>query len=183
MPGDAAAGVPVWDRFVRAFHWTLLTSFVVAFASHEDGYGSVHLVSGYVVALLVVARLIWGIVGSHHARFADFVRGPRAVMAYVGELLRSRAKRFLGHNPAGGTMIVVMLALLIVISVTGFLLTTTRFYGDEMMFVIHERVVHVMLICILLHVLGVLWSSRAHRENLVKAMITGRKRPLDQPGR
>ena len=174
-------GVRVWDRFVRVFHWTLLAAFVVAFASHEDGYGSVHLVSGYVVAALVMARLIWGVIGSRYARFAEFVRGPRAVVGYLVGFVNGRARRHLGHNPAGGLMIVVMLALLTAISVTGVLLTTTRFYGDELMFALHEAAVDLMLPCVLLHVVGVLWSSRAHRENLIKAMWTGRKRRLDEP--
>jgi cytochrome b len=178
---EARTWIRVWDRFVRVFHWALLVAFVVAFASHEDGYGALHLVSGYAVTALVGARLIWGFAGSRYARFTEFVRGPNVVLAYLVALVRGQVRRYLGHNPAGGSMIVVMLALLAVVSVIGILLTTTRFYGDELMFDLHEAAVDLMLVCVLLHVAGVLWSSRVHRENLIKAMWTGRKRPLDEP--
>src|SRR6185369_8219848 len=101
----------VWDRFVRAFHWLLVLAFTVAFLS-EDGPDLVHLVAGFVVAGLVVARVIWGFVGPPHARFGDFVYAPGVTLRYLRDLVLLRSPRYVGHSPAGGAMIVLMLASL-----------------------------------------------------------------------
>ena len=91
-------------------------------------------------------------------------------------LLTRSAPDYAGHNPAGGAMVIVLLLLLAVISVTGWLMTTTAYYASEVLEEIHEGAVDIALICVFLHIAGVIWSSVAHRENLVRAMITGRKR-------
>ena len=165
----------VWDRLVRFCHWALVAAFVVAYFSH-GGYLAVHRVSGYAIAALVAVRVLWGFVGPPHARFADFVVGPRRLAAYVGQLLRRREPRHVGHNPAGGAMVVVLLVLLAALSVTGFVLDTPRFRDDRGFKEVHDLLTDATLACIVLHLLGVAYTSWRHRENLVGAMITGRKR-------
>jgi cytochrome b len=167
--------VRVWDPFVRVFHWAVAAAFVVAYFSH-GGYLAVHRVAGYAIAALVALRVRWGVVGSPHARIADVVPGPRKLSAYLGELVRGREPRHLGHNPAGAVMIVVLLALLAALCATGVVLDTPRFRDDRDLQEVHEILTHATLACIVLHLAGVAYASWRQRENLVAAMISGRKR-------
>lgn len=168
----------VWDPFVRVFHWVLVAASVVAYFSH-GGYLAAHRIAGYAIAALVVLRIAWGFVGPTHARFADFVVGPTRLAAYFGLLLRRREPRYVGHNPAGGAMIVVMLILLVALSVTGFMLDTPRYRDDRDFKQVHDWLTDATVVCIVLHLVGVALASWRHRENLVAAMITGRKRTGD----
>jgi cytochrome b len=165
--------VPVWDPLVRVFHWSLVAAYATAWLS--DGEHATHRLAGYLVLGLVVFRLAWGFVGSPHARFADFVPSPRRLLAYLRDLRRGRAERHLGHNPAGGAMIVAMLALLLALGFTGWLQTTVSFWGVGWVEELHEFLANASLVLVGLHLLGVALSSLLHRENLVRAMITGRK--------
>lgn len=169
------ATVKVWDPFVRIFHWSLVALFAIAFFTGDE-IEWLHLVAGYSIAGLVALRLVWGFIGPRHARFADFVKGPRAVATFLKQSARLEAPRHLGHNPAGGMMIVGLLAGLAGLSITGVLMTTDAFWGSKVMEVIHEALANGMLILIALHVLGVIVASVEHGENLVTSMITGRKR-------
>ena len=117
--------VRVWDPFVRIFHWSLVGLFVLAFVTGDETEW-LHLTAGYAIAALVLLRMIWGFVGPRHARFSDFVRTPREVADYVRSAIRWRAPRYLGHNPAGGAMIIALLAMLIGISASGFIRLRTR---------------------------------------------------------
>ena len=179
--------VKVWDPFVRIFHWALVLSFTVAFASGEE-LETLHVYAGYAVAGLVLLRLVWGSIGTRHARFRDFVCRPGEVGAFLGDTLRLRARRYLGHNPAAGAMIVLMLVTLLITAVTGI-----AYYGiedgagplamlagasgttKEALEELHELFANLMLLLILVHPAGVLLESLIHRENLVKAMFNGRK--------
>ncbi|QWG18279.1 cytochrome b/b6 domain-containing protein [Bradyrhizobium sediminis] len=169
------ATVKVWDPFVRMFHWTLLTLFVIAFVTGDEIEG-VHIAAGYGIATLLALRLAWGVIGPRHARFSSFVRSPRDVLAYLRDVARLKAPRYLGHNPAGGAMIVALLAALIGTAVTGYMMTTDAYWGAKWVEKLHEALAHGTLVLAGLHVLGVAASSLLHRENLVKAMVTGRKR-------
>jgi cytochrome b len=177
VPGRATRPetVRVWDPAVRIFHWALVAAFLTAWVSAEES-DSVHEAAGYVVAGLVAFRVIWGIVGSRHARFADFVRSPATVLRFLRETLRFRAPRYLGHNPAGGAMVVALLVALAAIAGSGFMMTTDAFWGVRWVREAHEIAVDVTVLLLVLHVLGVLLASIEHRENLVAAMFTGRKR-------
>jgi cytochrome b len=180
MPAAAAASsqtksVRVWDPFVRTFHWSLVSLFALAFVTGDE-IEWLHIRIGYAIAALVALRIIWGFVGPRHARFTDFVRSPREIAAYLRQAVRSKAPRHLGHNPAGGAMVVALLAMIIGIAATGFTMTTDAFWGSEWVEDLHKGFVYATIGLIVLHVAGVVFSGLEHGENLVKAMITGRKR-------
>lgn len=169
------ATVKVWDLFVRVFHWSLATLFVVAYASGDE-IERLHIAAGYAIAGLLAMRIVWGLVGPRHARFSDFVRPPRQVLAYLADVVRGRERRYLGHNPAGGLMIVVLVGMLSATCVTGLMMTTDAFWGAKWVEQVHEACANLTLSLVVFHALGVLVTSFGQRENLVKAMITGRKR-------
>lgn len=170
-----AGPVKVWDPLVRIFHWSLVLAFFGAYALGEDG-GTLHQALGYTVLGLIAVRLVWGVVGTPHARFAEFVPAPGRLMAYAKDVVARREARHLGHNPAGAVMIIALLLALTGIGVTGWLQTTDAFWGSEALEDLHEGLVNATLALIGLHVAGVIFSSLRHRENLVRAMFTGRKR-------
>lgn len=169
------AEVKVWDPFVRIFHWSLVVLFVIAFLTGDE-VEWLHLTAGYSIAALVGLRVIWGFVGPRHARFSDFVRGPGAVLSYLKQSTTLKAPRYLGHNPAGGAMVIALLAMLAGLSVTGFLMTTDAYWGSKALEEIHEALANVTLVLVGLHIFGVIFASLEHGENLVRSMITGRKK-------
>jgi cytochrome b len=162
----------VWDRFVRLFHWATAALVAVAFIVDDR---AVHEAAGLTVLPLVGLRILWGFGGPAHARFSDFVAHPTAVIAYLRALRGGHPPRYLGHNPAGGAMVLALLALLLLTASTGWLSETDRFFGVEWISGLHGAVANLLLAAIALHVTGVLASSLLHRENLVRAMLTGRK--------
>lgn len=170
------AAIKVWDPFVRAFHWSLATLFLAAYVTGEDA-GRVHVAAGYAIAGLIALRIAWGFVGPRHARFGNFVRSPRAVLAYLRDAALLKAPRYLGHNPAGGAMIIGLLVMLLGSGITGYMMTTDAFWGSKWVEEVHETFAHLTMGLVVFHVLGVLFSSFVHGENLVKSMITGWKRP------
>src|SRR4051794_38450743 len=169
------ATVKIWDPFVRIFHWSLVASFAVAWLSAED-WRSLHEWAGYAAGSLIILRLLWGIIGTRYARFRQFVRSPSTVASYVRDILTGREARYLGHNPAGGLMILGLIVTMAAVSTTGWMMTTDTYWGVEWIEHVHEALASVMLALVSVHVLGVLVASLRHRENLVAAMISGRKR-------
>jgi cytochrome b len=169
------ATVKIWDPFVRFFHWSLVTLFVVAYATSEE-VERVHIAAGYAIAGLLALRIVWGFVGPRHARFADFVKSPREALGYLRDMLLFRARRHLGHNPAGGLMIIALIAMLAGTCVSGYLMTTDTYWGSKVLEEVHGALANATVALVILHVLGVLAASFGHRENLLKAMVTGRKR-------
>ena len=119
-PNLAVSGslVRVWDPFVRLFHWGLASAVLTAFVTEDELLG-LHTWAGYTVLALIGGRLVWGLIGPRHARWSDFVRGPRAILAYLGDVRHGRAARHLGHNPAGAAMVVALLAGVTATAVTG----------------------------------------------------------------
>ena len=166
--------VPVWDTAVRIFHWSLVALVITAWISGGSGE-HLHEIVGYAVAGLIAFRIGWGFVGSRHARFRDFVRGPSSVAGYLSGIARLKPTHYTGHNPAGAAMILLLLAVLVTIAVTGFMMQTTRFFGVEWVEQVHSVAADSLLILVPLHVLGALVSSWLHQENLVRAMFTGHK--------
>ncbi len=110
--------IKVWDPIVRIFHWSLISFFLIALITGEDGEG-LHVTAGYIIIGLIFFRFIWGFIGTKHARFTDFVRGPGAVISYLKGLVSGRHERYLGHNPAGGAMIIVLLISILFVSYSG----------------------------------------------------------------
>jgi cytochrome b len=175
--GGGRVMVAVWDPLVRLFHWSIVASFAVAWFSAAR-WDDPHEWAGYAAALLVAFRMFWGLAGTRHARFSDFVRPPSAVISYLRDISISREARYLGHNPAGGAMILALLAAMALPAFTGWLETTDAYYGVAWVQDAHSYVAHGMLSLATVHVGGVILASFRHRENLVRAMITGLKRPL-----
>lgn len=171
----AAPTVRVWDRFVRVFHWSLVLCFFGAWWSTES-IGWVHKGCGYATLALVAARVVWGFVGSGHARFASFVPTPRALTAYLRALLRGREPHSLGHNPAGAVMILFLLCAVGAIGISGWMLTLDAFWGSELVERTHTLLVDATLVAVALHVAANIYESVRQRENLIGAMVTGRKR-------
>lgn len=175
-PAAESAKARVWDPFVRVFHWLLAAGFVVNYFELVREGKSAHQVVGYVMLGLVAARVVWGLVGPRHARFSDFVRAPREVADYLLRMVRHRDERHLGHNPAGGIMVLALLASVLLTGLTGWLGTTDWYFGSDFMEEAHEVAANALLALVILHVLGVVHASWRHRENLVLSMLTGRKR-------
>lgn len=178
--------IRVWDLPVRIFHWALVTAFFVAYVS-EDDYENLHQIAGYTVAALVVFRLAWGVIGTRYARFTEFVKGPHATRAYLGQMLHGKAPRHIGHNPAGAAMIVALLLALTCTTLAGMILLATDGHGplagtfvaglhEHTVEEVHEFFANTTVFLVIFHVIGVLLSSLLHRENLIRSMITGRKR-------
>ncbi len=210
--------VKVWDPLVRIGHWLLVTGFVMAYASGDE-FPQVHALAGYLVAAVLIIRILWGFAGPAHARFRDFVRGPATTLTYLGEVAAHRDRRYLGHNPAGAAMIVALLLCLAAVTGSGLYLDTAqpnppaaaRAAGPDPIDAatsgaenraapgpghesaqqalpsiwedVHEVGANLALLLIALHVTGVLHASREHHENLVRAMVTGHKRPVDDKDR
>ena len=171
---SAPLKVRVWDWPVRLLHWGLVVCIALSWWSRED-LGPLHERTGYVVIGILVARLLWGFVGTHYARFAQFVRAPQATIAYARAALKGKAPRYLGHNPLGAWMVLALLATLGLLGLTGWLYTTDMFWGYGWLADLHQALAWLLLALVALHIAGMLWTSRAHRENLVRAMFTGRK--------
>lgn len=169
------AAVKVWDPLVRLFHWSLVASFAVAWLS-ADEWQDLHLWAGYAAGALIAFRLVWGLIGPRTARFATFVRRPREVLDYFGAMVRGGEARHLGHNPAGGAMIIALLGGMAGLSLSGWLYTTDMFWGAEWLEETHEVLANLLLALVGLHLVGVVVASLRHRESLIRAMITGRKR-------
>jgi len=210
--------IKVWDIAIRVFHWTLVGCFTLAFISSED-ITNLHVVFGYSVLALVVFRIFYGFAGTRHARFADFLYPPAEIAGYLRGLVRGRPKHYIGHNPAGGLMIAILLLSLLCLTLTGLKAYGVKGHGplakyeisfaskafadndeegesedhngrsrrgkeftaseddgkDEFWEEVHETIAYFTLFLAAIHVGGALLSSMVHKENLIKAMITGRK--------
>ncbi|KWO57580.1 cytochrome b/b6 domain-containing protein [Burkholderia territorii] len=173
------ARILVWDAPLRAFHWLTVVSFAGAWLTAEsERWRLMHTAFGYTMLALVAFRVAWGVAGTRHARFSSFVRSPAAVFRYVLSVAKGKPEHHVGHNPAGAVAIVAMLAMTVVIGITGW----AAYNGNgESLGDLHEGVANAMLALVAVHVAAVLVSSVVHRENLAGAMVTGYKRgaPVD----
>ena len=168
--------IKVWDLPLRLFHWTLVVAIAVAFLSAEEdsALNDWHILSGWVAAILIAFRLIWGFVGGEHSRFSDFIR-PSRIPDHVFGLLRGRREADLGHNPLGAVAVVILLALTAATVWTGA-------FGGETAEDLHEVIGWTLLAMIVVHVVAVVVMSLIERENLARAMVTGDKSAERHPG-
>lgn len=170
----AARKVLVWDAPVRVFHWLMVLSFAGAYVTAEsERWRLLHVTLGYTMAGLLAFRLVWGLVGTRHARFASFVRGPAAVGRYLRSLTSGQPEHHVGHNPAGALAIVALLGLTGLVTAAGW--ATYNDLGGEWLEELHEGAANVMLAVVGVHIAGVLIGSWMHGDNLVGAMLSGRK--------
>src|SRR5438874_8981114 len=186
-PGQGQARprfVSVWDPFVRIAHWVLVIAFIVIYVSSADqrhGRSDLHVWTGYAIGGILVLRLIWGFVGPRHARFDDFVFRPATVFTYFKDVFLGSPPRYLGHSPAGGAMIAALLAALAAAVVTG--MAAQGIFGNglvaRILVELHETIAVIAVILAVLHVISIAIASITHRENLLAAMFSGKKRKED----
>ena len=169
----------VWDPVVRLFHWSLVACFVLAYLTRHDSE-TIHHLAGYAAGGLVTLRIVWGLLGTRYARFSQFVRHPATVLSYLRDIATGREARHIGHNPAGGAMVLALIAAMLATATSGWMMTTDRWWGVEWVGTLHAYSAHVLVLLVLLHLAGVALASLRHRENLVRAMVTGRKRPPEK---
>jgi len=181
--------VKVWDLPLRIFHWLLVIAFSVAFIT-EDDFLSLHIWAGYLIAGLLIFRLIWGFSGGKNARFTNFLCRPSKAIAYFKDALALKSKRYIGHNPAGAIMILLLLISLMMTTITGFAvygaeentgpLAMISMENEHLWEEAHEFFANATLGLVFIHIMGVIFESFLHKENLSKAMLTGYKRKPDQ---
>ena len=178
--------VKAWDPLVRVFHWSLVFFFLLAFVTGDD-WPNLHVLTGYAVTFLIGFRLLWGLVGTRNARFMSFVKSPKVMLAYLKGMLSLKAPHYLGHNPLGAAMVIALLLGIALASLTGMVIiasegngplagTIFSTLGGDWMEDVHEFFANFTMLMVLIHVSGVAISSFLEGENLVKAMVTGRKR-------
>ena len=185
---DKENQIYVWDILVRFFHWSLLILFLIAYIS-EDDFLTIHSWAGYLILGLLVIRILWGFVGTKYARFSNFIYPTTQIKQFLKDTSQLKAKRYIGHNPAGGAMIILLISSLILTTVSGLfllgaesqgpfatLLSGASHFWEELFEEVHEFFVNFTLLLIAIHVAGVIVESLIHGENLVSSMINGTKR-------
>ena len=176
--------VRVWDPVVRVAHWVLVASILAAWVTSElklDAAKQAHEWAGYVALAVIALRVAWGWIGPCYARFSQFVRAPAQTLAYARAVAAFAEPRYLGHNPLGGWMVVALLVAAAAAGLSGWLSVTDRFWGVAWVQDLHDALANALFALVGLHVAGVVYTSLRHRENLVRAMLTGRKHAL-RPG-
>ena len=172
---DSDLSVRVWDPFVRVFHWSLVSCVVLNFFVVDDGE-TLHQWIGYFASGLIVARIVWGFVGSEHARFTSFFPTPARLRAHLAAIRSGKADIHLGHNPLGAVMMLALMVLVLALGVSGFLQTTDAFWGEEWLQEVHEVLASALIALATLHAAAAIVMGRLEGVSLVGAMITGVKR-------
>ncbi|MEK1900343.1 MAG: cytochrome b/b6 domain-containing protein [Rhizobium sp.] len=175
-PSDTARQtIRVWDPVVRLFHWTIVTACTLNLFILEEGKYW-HRFTGYVVAAAIVIRILWGFVGTKHARFSDFLPTPRRVMEQILDMIDGNDKRYLGHNPLASVMMLLLMALLAATALTGWMTTLDAFWGEKWLEKLHGTIANGIMVLAFVHAGAAIVESWRHRENLVWSMVTGRKK-------
>lgn len=170
--------IHVWDRFVRIFHWSLVGCILINYFVMDDGE-TLHRFLGYTATALVCARIVWGFIGSRHARFADFFPTPARIKQHLHHLKSGTRDDHPGHNAIGAVMMFAMLAIVLSLGTTGYLQGTDMFFGEEWLQDLHEALASTLIACAGLHALAAIVMGRLERTNLIGAMVSGVKvRPL-----
>jgi len=190
----AIAQVRVWDVPVRLFHWLLVTGFALAYLTAEVHLAVIHVWLGYALIALLLFRVVWGFVGTPYARFRSFIFSVPETLVYVRSLRGGHPLHYYGHNPAGALMVFALMGVLAAIFTSGLLALAAIDFDGPLLFLAnavsdetayflrraHDWLVNVALLLIPLHLLGVLQGSIRHQENLVRAMVTGRKKAVGE---
>jgi cytochrome b len=167
--------VKVWDPLVRVVHWTVVTACMLnLFVLEEGKYW--HRMTGYIVVASLVIRFLWGFVGTRHARFSDFFPTPASVKSQIVSIVKGSEERFLGHNPLASVMMLTLMTLLAATCLTGWMSTLDAFWGQKWLEELHGAIANSIMVLAGIHAVAALIESWRHRENLVWAMVTGRKR-------
>ncbi len=174
MP-ESGALQTVWSPWLRLLHWLLAASMITSFATHEGG-GALHEWTGYVALAAASVRVVMGFAGSGYWRFSQFVRSAPATLAYAMAVAKRAEARHIGHNPLGGWMVLALLLDAIATGFTGWLYTTNLFFGYAWLETLHGVLGQALIPLLVLHIAGVVFTSWRHRENLVGAMVHGKKR-------
>lgn len=185
---NTQSSTKVWDPLVRIFHWLLVSAFFTSYLSAEES-DQLHILSGYLIISIVVGRVLWGFIGSTHARFKDFIVSPKTAINYFLTLVQRKHPRYLGHNPAGAIMILMLLGSVTATCFTGMLVlgieehtgplaswVQSMGWHDEVVEELHEFFANFTVLLVFFHVSGVIVESMLHKDNLIKAMFTGNKR-------
>jgi cytochrome b len=172
--------IKVWDIVVRVIHWSVALLVLSEFLN-ESG-AAWHRYLGYLAAGLVLARLAWGFATTSYARYAHWFPTPSRFIGYLRATLQGKPPRMLGLNPIGACMALLLWTLVLALGVTGWMMGLDAFWGEEWLEQVHETIAWTLLVCVAVHVTAVIATSIKQRENLPKAMITGKKRPLDRHG-
>jgi cytochrome b len=179
-PAAPARKVLIWDAPVRVFHWLMVLSFAGAYLTAEsERWRLMHVTLGYTMLGLVAFRLLWGLIGTRHARFSSFVQGPGAIARYLRSLVIGRPEHHSGHNPAGALAIVALLAMGLLVAATGWATYHELGAWSEDL---HEGLAGAMLAIVGVHVVAVVLASWLHRSNLIGAMVTGRRLGSSEEG-
>ena len=179
--GKVKQAIMVWDMPVRVFHWLLVICFAGAWLSSEsERLAMVHYAFGYTACLLVLIRLIWGVIGTRYARFNQFLKSPKAVLGHFMAMLRGHPHHDVGHNPAGGLVMFALMLLILFIGLTGYL-SVKEFLGDFVSEA-HEALASLVLGLVIIHVIAAIGMSVFERQNLVRSMVTGKKRGFPEQG-
>jgi cytochrome b len=177
---ESGALIPVWTRTHRLWHWALAALVMLAWLT-PNTYDGAHRLAGYAVMVLIAVRLILGFCGARYSRFRTLPRRLRAAPFYLLRLFKGTPGRYLGLNPAGAAMLVVLLVALVVSTVTGAMQVTVSFFGIWWVEDTHALVSNALMGLVVIHVAGTIVTSLVQRQNLVLAMITGRKRLKSEP--
>lgn len=166
--------VLVWDFPVRVFHWLLVISFAGAWITSEsEAQQMIHYAFGYTAVALVLFRVVWGIVGTRYARFSQFIKGPVETIHHIKSLLTGNQHAGLGHNPAGALAMVSLMALVLLIGLTGYW-SVKEFWGD-VMGEAHEAIASIAMAVVIIHIAAAIIMSFMQKENLIRSMVTGKK--------
>jgi cytochrome b len=173
--GKVRKMILVWDVPVRVFHWLLVICFAGAWVSSEsERWQMIHYAFGYTACLLVLIRLVWGLIGTRYARFNQFLRAPKAVLDHFTAMLAGKPHHDVGHNPAGGLVMFTLVLLILLVGLTGYF-TVKEFLGDFTS-EIHEAVASLVLAIVVVHVIAAIGMSLIEKQNLVRSMVTGKKK-------
>lgn len=179
--GKVRQAIMVWDMPVRVFHWLLVICFAGAWLSSEsERWALIHYAFGYTACLLVLARLVWGLIGTRYARFSQFLKSPRAVIEHFMAMLRGHPHHTIGHNPAGGLVMFALMLLILLIGLTGYL-AVKEFLGNFASEA-HEVVASLALSLVIIHIIAAIGMSLIERQNLVRSMVSGKKRGMPEQG-